>query len=131
MAHKRENFSTGSHFEHTYGYSRAVKVGETVYVSGTVGLNYDEGGIPTSATDQFDQIVANLTRGLAMAGARLEDVVQLVIYVTGADVFEEIGPSLKAAFGPIAPTSTAVVVAFPFPDIKLEISATAVIGCGN
>lgn len=128
---KRENFSTGSHFEKSFGYSRAVRVGEQVFVSGTVGLDYETGRIPDDPVDQFRQSVANITRALEMAGAKLADVVQITTYVTGPEVMTAIGPALSETFGPIGPTNTALVVAFPFEGIKLEIQATAIVGCGG
>ncbi len=127
---KRQNFSTGSHFEEAVGYSRAVRVGEQVFVSGTVGLDYETRTIPADPVAQFNNAIATIERSLAMAGASLGDVVTLVTYVTGADVMEAIIPELKRVFGDIRPTNTALVVAFPFPDIKLELQVTAVIGCG-
>lgn len=131
MAPLRQNFSTGSHFEKRFGYSRAVRVGDQVFVAGTVGLNYETGQIPPDPVDQFHQSVANIERALKMADAGLADVVQITLYVTGADVMEAIGPALAATFGPIGPTNTALAVAFPFPDIKLEIQALAIAGCGG
>ena len=131
MAQKRQNFSTGSHFERTYGYSRAVRVGDTIHVAGTVGLDYETGRIPEDPVDQFHQIVRNIRRALDMAGGRLEDVVEIVLYMTGPEVMEAIGPALADTFGRIGPTNTALVVAFPFPDIKLEIKSIAIVGCGG
>lgn len=131
MAQKRQNFSTGSHFEKRFGYSRAVRVGDQIFVAGTVGLDYATGLIPEDPCAQFDQAIANIERALKMAGAELADVVQITLYVTGADVMEAIGPSLAATFGPIGPTNTALAVAFPFEGIKLEIQAMAMAGCGS
>lgn len=128
---KRQNYATGSHFEETLGYSRAVRVGQQVFVSGTVGLDYETRTIPADPVTQFRNAVATIERSLAMADARLADVVTLVTYVTDADVMAAITPELKRVFGEIRPTNTALVVAFPFPDIKLELQVTAVIGCGD
>jgi len=131
MAPRRQNFSTGSHFEERFGYSRAVRVGDQIFVSCTVGLDYATGLIPEDPSDQFDQAVANIERALGMAGATLADVVQINLYVTGSEVMEAIGPRLKATFGPIGPTNTALAVAFPFEGIKLEIQVNAIAGCGG
>ncbi|MEM0908018.1 MAG: Rid family hydrolase [Pseudomonadota bacterium] len=129
MSSRRENFSTGSHFEKTFGYSRAVKVGETVYLSGTVGLNYETGTFPADPVDQFHQAISNIKLGLGMAGARLEEVVEIVVYVVSPNTMTAIGPALGETFGNIRPTNTALVVGFPFPEIQLEIKVTAIIGC--
>ncbi|MEM8551283.1 MAG: Rid family hydrolase [Pseudomonadota bacterium] len=129
MSAKRENLSTGSHFEKTYGYSRAVKVGEQVFVSGTVGLNYDTGVMPEDPVEQFKQSVANIERALGMAGAKLAEVVTLTVYISDPAIMQLIGPSLSQTFGPVGPTNTAVVVGFPVPEIKIELQVMAIIGC--
>lgn len=128
---KRENFSSGSSFEKAFGYSRAVKVGETVYVSGTVGIDYTTGTCDTDPIVQLRQVIKNIEPALAQAGASLRDVVQITTYVTSAEIFQTIGPALGEIFGDILPTNAALVVQFPVPNVKVEISAVAVIGCGG
>lgn len=127
----RSNLTTRSHFEEAYGYSRAVRVGETIFISGTVGLDYETGTMPQSPRDQMEQIAANLELAVTGAGGDMADIAQIIVYVTGPDVFAEIGPVLKRVFGPVGPTNTALQVQFPFPDIKVEVSATAIVGCGK
>jgi len=124
MAEKRQNFSTGSHFEEAYSYSRAVRVGDMVFVSGTVGLDYETRTIPEDPVEQFHQAIANITRALEMAGARVSDIVQLMVFVTDADVMEAIGPAIGETFRDVRPTNTTVTVDFPFPGIKLELQVT-------
>lgn len=131
MAEKRRNISSGSKFEETFGYSRAVKVGETLYISGTIGMDYAAGFMSPDPVEQLRQIVHNMEFALTEAGASLADVVQITTYVRSPDVFHTIGPELGRLFGDIRPTNAALVVDFPFPDILVEISATAVIGCGD
>ena len=128
---KRLNISTHSEFEKKYGYCRVVKVGNTVYISGTVGVNYEIGDCPKDPVDQLHQIIKNITPSLEKAGASLKDIVQITTYMTSAEVFEQIGPALASIFGDIQPTNTALVVNFPLPHVKLEISGIAVIGCGD
>ena len=128
---KRENFSSGSSFEKAFGYSRAVKVGETVYVSGTVGIDYATGTCDPDPIVQLRQVIKNIEPALARAGASLCDVVQITTYVTSAEIFQTIGPALGEIFGDILPTNAALVVQFPVPNVKVEISAVAVIGCGG
>lgn len=127
---KRENISSGSSFEKAFGYSRAVKVGQTVYISGTVGINYATGTCDPDPTVQLRQAIRNIEPALTQAGASLRDVVQLTTYVTSAEVFQAVGPVLGEIFGDILPTNAALVVGFPVPDVKVEISAVAVVGCG-
>ena len=126
----RVNISSGSSFEKAYGYSRAVLVGDTVYVSGTVGFNYETGGCDPNPVEQLHQIIRNFEPALTKAGATLKDVVQITTYVTSAEVFAAIGPVLGEIFGGILPTNAALVVQFPVANVKVEISAVAVIGCG-
>ena len=127
---KRENISSGSKYEEAFGYSRAVKVGETVYVSGTIGFNYETGAYDEDPKEQLRQIIRNIEPALAHVGATLKDVVQITTYVTSAEVFAAIGPVLGEIFGDIRPINAALVVQFPVPNVKVEISAVAVIGCG-
>ena len=128
---KRENISSGSSYEEAYGYSRAVKVGDTVYVSGTIGFNYETGSYSDDPKEQLRQVIRNIEPALAKAGATLSDVVQITTYVTSAEVFAAIGPVLGEIFGNIRPTNAALVVQFPVPNVKVEIAAVAVIGCGE
>ena len=127
---KRENFSSGSSFEKAFGYSRAVKVGDTVYVSGTVGIDYLTGTCDPDPVAQLRQVIRNIEPALTRAGASLKDVVQITTYVTAPEVFQAIGPTLGEIFGDILPTNAALVVQFPGPNVKVEIAAIAVIGCG-
>ncbi len=131
MTDKRINISSGSIFEEKFGYSRAVKVGQTVYVSGTVGIDYGTGTVSDDPIEQLHQIIANMEPSLKEAGTSLADIVQITTYVTTPEVFQTIGPELGKIFGDIRPTNAALVVAFPVPDVVVEISATAIIGCGN
>jgi enamine deaminase RidA (YjgF/YER057c/UK114 family) len=127
---KRVNVSSGSSFEKAYGYNRAVKVGDTVYVSGTVGFNYETGECDANPIEQLRQIIRNIDPALTKAGATLKDVVQITTYVTSAEVFATIGPVLGEIFANILPTNAALVVQFPVSNVKVEISAVAVAGCG-
>lgn len=127
----RINISSGSSFEENFGYSRAVKVGDTLYISGTVGFDYAAGTCDEDPVVQLQQIIRNIEPALAQAGATLKDIVQITTYVTSAEVFAAIGPELGKIFGDIRPTNAALVVQFPVPHVKVEISAIAVIGCGG
>lgn len=131
MAQKRQNISSGSKFEESFGYSRAVKVGETLYISGTIGMDYAAGAMPEDAIGQLRQIIKNFEPALNASGASLNDIVQMTTYVTAPEVFQEIGPELGKIFGGIRPTQAALVVAFPVPGVLVEIAATAVVGCGS
>lgn len=127
----RVNISSGSSFEEAYGFSRAVKVGDAVHVSGTVGIDCATGTCDPDAVAQLRQVIRNIVPALAKGGASLRDVVQITTYVTSAEVFAAIGPTLGQIFGAIRPTNAELVVQFPVPDVKVEIAAIAVIGCGS
>ncbi len=128
---KRENHSSGSTFEKAFGYSRAVKVGETIYVSGTVGIDYATGICDPDPVAQLRQVIKNIEPALAKFGSSLKDVVQIQTYVTSTEVFQTIGPVMGEIFAGILPTNAALVVQFPVPNVKVEIAAVAVIGCGG
>lgn len=128
---KRQNISSGSKFEEAFGYSRAVKAGDTLYISGTIGMDFKSGTISGDPVEQLRQIIRNIEPALREAGSDLKDVVQITTYITAPEIFQAIGPELGRIFGDIRPTNAALVVAFPVPDVLVEISATAVIGCGS
>ncbi len=131
MAGKRINISSGSALEAAYGYSRAVQVGDTLWIAGTIGMDYAAGSIPDSPTDQLRQILRNFQLPLSRVGATLGDIVQITTYVASTEVFEAVGPELGRIFAGILPVNTALVVDFPIPGAKIEIAAVAVIGCGT
>jgi len=131
MDKKRLNISSGSKFEEAFGYSRAVKAGDMLFISGTIGMNYATSQISDDPVEQLHQIIRNMEPALAKAGSSLKDIVQITVYVTAPEIFQMVGPELGKIFGDIRPTNAALVVAFPVPDVKVEISATAVIGCGS
>lgn len=131
MTARRENISSGSRLEATYGYSRAVRVGDTLWIAGTIGMDYAAGTLPDSATEQLRQIVRNFELPLGKVGATRRDIVQITTYVASTEVFDEIGPELGRLFAETLPTNAALVVGFPIPGVKVEIAAVAVIGCGG
>lgn len=72
---KRENFFSGSRYEKAYGYSRAVKVGDTIYISGTVGNDPTTGTFAPDAASQTRQAIQNILPALESAGAKLQDII--------------------------------------------------------
>ena len=128
---KRQNISSGSKFEEAFGYSRAVKAGDTLYISGTIGMDYAAGAMPEDPIGQLRQIIRNFEPALSAAGASLRDIVQITTYVSAPEIFQQIGPELGKIFGDVRPTNTALVVSFPVPGVLVEIAATAVVGYGN
>lgn len=127
---RRKNVSTGSPWEVKIGYSRAVRVGTTVHISATAGLDETAGSIAKGdAYSQAKRSIAWIKEALFKAGADLKDVVQTRIYLKNAADWESIAKAHSESFSEIRPATTIIVVAgFVNPDILVEIEAKAKIG---
>jgi enamine deaminase RidA (YjgF/YER057c/UK114 family) len=125
----RVNISSGAPYEPVFGYSRAVKVGKLVFVSGSTSIRPD--GSVAGVGDAYTQSVETLKtieRALQQAGASFKDVVRTRIYVTNLGDLEAVGKAHVEVFGDIRPASTGVEVSrLVHPDMLVEIEADAVI----
>jgi len=126
---ERRRISSNSPYEDVIGFSRAVRVGDTVYVSGTVAWGEDgsfvgEGDVYAQAK----QALLNIETALKQAGALLRDVVRTRIYLTDIDRWEEVARAHAEAFAEVKPAATMVEVS-RLADAKMlvEIEAVAVV----
>ncbi len=127
MPQDRQNISSGAKWEDVVGYSRAVRVGNRIYVTGTTAT--DEHGQIVGTDDgyrQTVQIIRNIERALAQAGATLANVVLTRMFVTDIQRWEEYARAHREFFGEIRPCATMVEVrALIDPAMLIEIEAEA------
>jgi enamine deaminase RidA (YjgF/YER057c/UK114 family)/quercetin dioxygenase-like cupin family protein len=121
----RSLISSGSTFEKTVGYSRAVVDGEWIFVSGTTGFDYETMTISDDAVAQTRQAFKNIEKALGQAGAALADVVRVHYILPRADDWQKISPVLGEHFGSIRPAATAIVAGLVDPRMLVEIEVTA------
>jgi enamine deaminase RidA (YjgF/YER057c/UK114 family) len=125
----RQKVASGTRWEPLVGYSRAVRVGPTVYVSGTTATDAHGSIVGTDPYTQTRQILRNIEQALVACGATLADVVRTRIFVTNITQWEEIGRAHGEIFGAIRPATTMVEVRRLIdPAILVEIEAEAVLG---
>jgi enamine deaminase RidA (YjgF/YER057c/UK114 family) len=129
MSNERRTFSTGTKWEPIVGYSRAVRVGAQVFVTGTTAT--DERGEIIGVADAYAQTVQalrNIQRALTALDAAFEDVVRTRMFVTDIARWEEYGRAHGEVFGKIRPCTTMVEVrALIDPRMLIEIEADAVV----
>src|SRR5260370_32781445 len=121
----RRLISSGSPFEKTAGYSRAVVEGEWVFVAGTTGFDYSTMSISKDLGEQVHQTFRNIGAALEQAGATLADVVRANYIVPNVKDWTEISPILGHYFGEIRPASPAIIPAPVDPPIATAVAATA------
>ena len=126
---ERQNISSGAPWESIVGYSRAVRMGNTIWTAGTTAT--DDNGQVVGVGDphaQTLQVFKNIERALEKGGATLSDVVSTRIYVKDISQWEAIGKAHGEVFGEVRPAATMVEISNLIdPDMLVEIEAIAVI----
>ncbi|ABE38091.1 RidA family protein [Rhodopseudomonas pseudopalustris] len=122
----RRLISTGSPFEKTAGYSRAVVDGEFVFVSGTTGFDYATMTLPEDVTAQTRNCFKTIGAALTEAGFDMADIVRATYYITDAADADKVFAICGENLGEIRPAATLLVVAGLYkPEMKVEIEVTA------
>ncbi len=122
---QRRLISSGSSFEATAGYSRAVVDGDYVHVSGTTGFDYAAMTIDDDVTAQTHQCFRNITAALREAGCTLDDVIRVHYYLTDAASFQQLAPIFGQYFAQARPAATAIVCGLVDARMTIEIEVTA------
>jgi enamine deaminase RidA (YjgF/YER057c/UK114 family) len=125
----RQNFTTGGPWEDIIGYCRAVKIGNTIEISGTTATKDEDGNELTTTFDQTKAIIEKLAQVLEDAGASLENVVRTRLYLADIIQWEQAAKAHGLFFKDIKPASTIIEVSRLIdPAMLIEIEMTAVIG---
>ena len=126
---ERQRITSGGAYEPIFGYCRAVRVGNTVYVAGTAPAMPDNADPPADSYGQARRCFEIIGAALAEAGSSFEDVVRTRMYITPEADFDEIGRAHGEIFRDIRPVNTTVIIAgLVDPRWHLEIDVDAVVG---
>jgi enamine deaminase RidA (YjgF/YER057c/UK114 family) len=122
---ERRRISSGSRFEEEIGYSRAVVIGDDIWVSGTTGYDYATMTIEPDVVAQCEQAFRNIAAALAEAGATLDDVVRVLFIVPNPADWEPCWPVVKKYLGRARPASTLIHAGLQNDAMRIEIEVTA------
>ncbi len=121
----RKLISTGSPFEATIGYSRAVACDGWVFVAGTTGYDYTTMTMPEDVAEQCRNALKTIENALAEAGASLADVTRVRYILPDASDWPLCWPVTSELFGEIRPAATMIAAGLQEPEMKIEIEVTA------
>lgn len=125
---ERRRVPAGTIWGDKFGYSRAVRVGRTIHVSGTAGSDESGESRGDGAYDQTVYVLQRIERALAELGASMQDVVRTRVFVTDIEYWEEVAKAHAETFGSIKPASTLVEVSRLIEtDLLVEIEADAIV----
>jgi enamine deaminase RidA (YjgF/YER057c/UK114 family) len=122
----RTLISSGSPFEAQIGYSRAVAVGDWIFVSGTTGFDYSNMTISGDIAEQADQCLKNIEAALQQAQSTLADVVRVTYVLPDAAQFEKCWPVLQKHFGHVRPAAMMISAGLLDKRMLIEIEVTAI-----
>ena len=125
MKSERRLISTGSPFEKTFGYSRAVVQGDWCFVAGVTGYDYETMSLPGDAAAQAEACFKTISRVLEEAGFEMGDIVRVQYTVSERALVDQVTPVLGANLGEIRPAATMVIAGLIEPQMKIEIEVTA------
>jgi enamine deaminase RidA (YjgF/YER057c/UK114 family) len=120
-----KRISTGSPFEATMGYSRAIVKGGWCFISGVTGYDYTTMTMPDSIADQAKNCFKTIDWVLSEGGFTMQDIVRVQYTVVDAALVDALIPVLGAALGDVRPAATMVIAGLIRPEMKVEIEVTA------
>ena len=126
-----QRVSTGSPFEATFGYSRAIRHEDTVYVSGTTGYDYATMTMPDDVGQQAANALNTIDKALQEAGSSIKDTVRVVYYVGDRNDVDAVVKAVGPVFKDIRPAASMLIVQMIEPGMKVEIEVTARIGAAS
>ncbi|NOR61372.1 MAG: RidA family protein [Rhodobacteraceae bacterium] len=125
MKSKRTLISTGSPFEATMGYSRALVQGDWCFVSGVTGYNYETMKMPKTVDQQARNCFTTIGRVLEESGFKMADIARVQYTVVNANLVDELVPALGETLGDIRPAATMIIAGLIKPEMLIEIEVTA------
>ncbi|MEM9198762.1 MAG: Rid family hydrolase [Pseudomonadota bacterium] len=128
MSTPRTHIFSGSVYEEMAGYARAVVVGDRIFVSGTVGVDFATGTLAEGAAAQTAQALETIDTALRKAGSELADIVRLRVYVPDPEDVMAVSGVLKATVGFTFPANTTLCAPLAVPGAQVEIEAEAIRG---
>ena len=128
---ERRHVSTGSKYEELAGYSRLVAVGDHLWVSGTVGYDFQSGHLPETAEGQAEQAFETIAWALGEAGSSLGDVVRARVYIPDPADVAAVAAVVKRRLGQARPANTTVCAPLAVPECKVEIEVEAIRGSSS
>ena len=131
MADEKTHIFSGSIYEEMAGYARAVVVGDRIFISGTVGVDFATGALADGAEAQTLQALNTIEKALKDADASLADIVRVRVYIPNPDDVMAVSAVLKEKIGFGYPANTTICAKLAVPGALVEIESEAIRGCGT